>query len=433
MPTNHAMRGRLGSAAAQAVAPAMPFCVARAENAMLWDVEGRSYIDFSGGAGVLNVGHRHPRVTASVREQLDRVMHTSHLVAPTERYVQLAERLNELAPGTHEKRTAFFTSGSEAVEAAIRMARAYTGRPGVIAFNAAAHGHTYMALAATGRVDPHKKYGGPLAGHVFHIPTPSEVDDVSVQDMLATIDTLFRCTIDACHVAAVIVEPVQGAGGCHVMPPEALQALRRLCNTHGMVLIADESHSGLARTGRMFAMEHSGVVPDLMVIAKSLGGGLPLSAVTGCARVMGAMPAGSLGGTFGGNPLAVAAAHAVLDVIRDERLCERADRLGALLRMRLGRARRREARIADVRGLGSMLGVEFQWPSSYLPDAAFARKVQAAALEQGLMLLTCGAEGNVIRFLYPLTIEDKVFEQALGILTRCMVPEAQEQACATAA
>lgn len=428
MSTNPTMRARLGGAVARAVAPAMPFCVARADNAQLWDVEGRAYIDFSGGAGVLNVGHRHPRVVAAVHEQLDRVMHTSHLVAPTERYVQLAERLNELAPGRHDKRTAFFTSGSEAVEAAIRMARTHTGRPGVIAFQAAAHGHTYMALAATGRVDPHKRFGGPLAGHVYHVPTPSELDDVSVQDMLAAIDTLFRCTIDATHVAAVIVEPVQGAGGCHVMPPDAMQALRRLCDTHRMVLIADESHSGLARTGRLFATEHSEVVPDLTVLAKSLGGGLPLSAVTGCAQVMGALPPGSLGGTFGGNPLAAAAAHAVLDVIRDERLCERAERLGALLRMRLGRARHREPHIAEVRGLGSMVGVEFQWPSSYLPDAAFARAVQAAALEQGLMLLTCGAEGNVIRFLYPLTIPDAMFEQALGILSRCMVREAGTQA-----
>lgn len=432
MSTNQGMRERLGAAAARGIAPAMPFCVARAENAQVWDVEGRAYIDFTAGAGALNVGHRHPRVMAAVHEQLDRVMHTSSLVAPTERYVQLAERLNELAPGRHAKRTAFFTSGSEAVEAAIRTARAWTGRPGVIAFHAASHGHTCMALAATGRVVPHKKFGGPLAGHVHHIPTPSEVDDVSVQDMLAHLDTLFRCTIDASHVAAVIVEPVQGAGGCHVMPPEAMQALRRLCDTHGMVLIADESHTGLARTGRLFATEHSEVVPDLTVIAKSLGGGLPLAAVTGCAKVMGAMPPGALGSTFGGNALAVAAAHAVLDVIRDERLCERAERLGALLRMRLARARRRERRIADVRGLGSLIGVEFQWPGSFLPDTAFARQVQAAALDEGLMLLTCGAEGNVIRFLYPLTIEDKVFERALGILARCLTQDSPAPVAAAA-
>lgn len=420
MTNNQALQVRKESATPRGVAVFANFFAARAENALLWDADERRFIDFGGGIGVLNTGHRHPRVMAAVRRQLDLFTHTAYQVVPTEGYVALAERLNRLAPGPSPKKTALFTTGAEAVENAIKIARAFTQRPGVIALGGGFHGRTFMGMALTGKVVPYKKGFGPLPGSVYHVPAPVALNGVSVADTLDAIDAVFKNDIDPAQVAAFIVEPVQGEGGFHVMPPALLRALRGICDSHGILLIADEVQSGFARTGRMFAMDHHDVLPDLMTFAKSLAGGLPLSAVTGRADVMDAAAPGGLGGTYAGNPLAVAAAHAVLDVIDDEHLCERSDILGARLRARLQTARETQPRIAEVRGLGSMLAVEFRDPATGAPDADFTKRVQARALAEGLLLLVCGTHGNVIRFLHPLTIEDAVFDEAMAILARAL-------------
>ncbi len=428
MPTNHALQRRREAAMPRGLAAVAPVHAARGINAELWDAEGRRFIDFTGGAGALNVGHRHPRVMAAVQAQLDELMHAGAHTAAPECVVALAERLNELMPGDFAKRTAFFTTGAEAVENAVKIARAHTRRPGLIALNGGYHGRTFMAMALTGKVNPYKKGFGPFPGPVYHVPAPSELNNVSVQDMLGAIDALFRNDIEPEQVAAILIEPVQGEGGCHAMPADAMLALRRLCDQHGIVLIADEIQTGFGRTGRLFAMEHHEVAADLTTLAKSLGGGLPISAVTGRAEIMEAPVPGSLGGTYAGNPMAAAAAHAVLDVIRDEKLCERADRLGARLQARLKRVRPTQRKIAEIRGMGSMIAVEFLHPTTYAPDPAFAREVQQRAQADGLLLATCGVHGNVIRFLYPLTIEDKLFDEALAILSKALEPATQKVA-----
>jgi 4-aminobutyrate aminotransferase len=391
----------------------------RAENAQFWDAQGQRYIDFAAGIAVLNTGHRHPRVVQAVREQLDRFTHTAYQIVPYGSYVELAERLNALTPGQHAKKTAFFTTGVEAVENAIKIARAYTGRPGVIALTGAFHGRTFMGMSLTGKVAPYKTGFGPLLNGIYHVPAPVALHGVSVQDSLDAIARLLKADIDPRQVAAIILEPVQGEGGFYPMPADFVRAIRALCDEHGMVMIADEVQTGFARTGKLFAMEHTGVVPDLMSMAKSLGGGLPLSAVTGRAEIMDAPAPGGLGGTYAGNPLAVAAALAVLDVIADEKLCERAVVLGQRLMDVLNAAKAKQPRIADVRGLGAMVAVEFNTPDGK-PDASFTQAVQQRALDTGLLLLTCGVYGNVIRFLFPLTIEDAVFEEAMTILQRAL-------------
>ena len=392
---------------------------ATALNAEIWDVQGRRFIDFGSGIAVLNTGHRHPRVMAAVQEQLQHFTHTCFQVVPYEGVVSLAERLNALTPGTHAKKTAFFTTGAEAVENAIKIARCATRRPGVIALSGGFHGRTYMGWALTGKVAPYKAGFGPFPASVYHVPAPMALHGVTVQDSLQAIDRLFKADIEPTQVAAILVEPVQGEGGFYVMPAEFLQALRRLCDEHGIVLIFDEIQTGFARTGRLFASQHSGVVPDLMTTAKSLAGGLPLSAVTGRAELMDAPPPGGLGGTYAGNALAVAAAHAVLDVIADEDLCARADQLGLRLKARLNALRASVPAIAEVRGLGSMCAVEFARPDG-TPDPDCAKRVQQRAHDAGLLLLSCGVYGNVLRFLYPLTIPEDVFEEGLAILAQAL-------------
>jgi 4-aminobutyrate aminotransferase len=389
---------------------------ARALNAELWDVEGRRYIDFAGGIGVLNTGHCHPRVIAAAQAQLGKFTHTCWQVMPYPGYVELAEKLNRLTPGTFAKKTAFFSTGAEAVENAIKIARAATGRSGVIAFTGAFHGRTMMAMTLTGKVAPYKAGFGPFPPEVYHAPFPIELHGTSVDDSIDGIERLFKADIDPARVAAVILEPVQGEGGFYVAPPALLQRLRDLCDKHGILLIADEIQSGFARTGRWFAMEHAGVVPDIVISAKSLAGGFPLSAVTGRSNVMDAATPGGLGGTYAGNPVAIAAALAVIDVIESERLIERANRLGDRIRRALEQARAEHPQIAEIRGLGAMIGVEFADPRTGTPDADFAKRVQTHAFDAGLLLLTCGIHFNVIRFLMPLTIEDAVFDEALDIL-----------------
>ena len=414
--SNLELQSRKNAATSNSVSVATQVFVSRAKNAELWDVEGRRYIDFAAGIAVLNTGHCHPKIIAAMQAQLERFIHTAYQVLPYESYVSLAEKLNALTPGKFDKKTALFSTGAEAIENAVKVARAYSGRPGVIALSGAFHGRSYMAMALTGKVFPYKAGFGPFPGPVFHVPMPSALHGVSVAAAIDAIESVFKADIESNQVAAIILEPIQGEGGFYVAPIEFLQALRQICDRHSIILIVDEVQSGFARTGRMFAMDHSGVVPDIVVMAKSLAGGMPLSAVTGRAEIMDAPAIGGLGGTYAGNPLAVAAAHAVLNIISEEGLCARAALLGARLESALNAAAENQPRIAEVRGIGSMMAVEFMLPGTKTPDALFAKEVRARALSKGLILLTCGQYGNVIRFLYPLTIDDAVFEEGLEIV-----------------
>ncbi len=413
---NSALADRRTDAIARGVGVTAQIYADRAENAEIWDVEGRRYIDFAAGIAVLNTGHRHPKVIAAVKAQLDRFTHTCHQVVPYENYVQLAERLNALVPGKFTKKTIFVTTGAEAVENAIKIARASTGRPAVVAFGGSFHGRTFMGMALTGKVAPYKIGFGPMPGDVYHVPFPVPLHGVTVDDSLAALDRLFKADVDPARVAAIILEPVQGEGGFYEAPRTLMSALRKLCDQHGILLIADEVQTGFARTGRVMAMEHHDVAPDITTMAKSLAGGFPLAAVTGRAEVMDAPGVGGLGGTYAGNPLGVAAAHAVLDVIEEEKLCERADMLGNRLKQRLESLRSDVPEIVDIRGLGFMNAVEFNDVKKNVPSADFANAVRLKALEKGLILLTCGVHGNVIRFLAPLTIQDNVMNEALDIL-----------------
>lgn len=394
------------------------FYAERAENATLWDVEGREVIDFAAGIAVLNTGHRHPRLVEAIEKQLKAFTHTAYQIVPYEGYVSLAERINERAPIEGPVKTAFFTTGAEAVENAVKIARASTRRPGIITFSGAFHGRTFMTMALTGKVAPYKLGFGPFPGSVFHARYPNDLHGVSVEQALESLEYLFKADIAPDQVAAIILEPIQGEGGFNVAPPAFFSALRQICDQHGILLIADEVQTGFARTGKLFAMEHYPVKADLITMAKSLAGGMPLSAVAGRAEVMDAPAPGGLGGTYAGNPLAIASAHAVLDVIDDEKLCQRANELGAQLKEVLEQSRSNA--VAQVRGLGSMIAIEFNDPATGKPSADITRDVQQAALEQGLLLLTCGVYGNVIRFLYPLTIPQAQFTQALNILKQVL-------------
>ncbi|ABX86464.1 MULTISPECIES: 4-aminobutyrate--2-oxoglutarate transaminase [Yersinia pseudotuberculosis complex] len=404
------------------------FYAVRAENATLWDEQGREYIDFTAGIATLNIGHRHPKVMAAVRQQLDQFTHTAYQVVPYASYVTLAEKINSLAPisdsnmtAAGNSKTAFFTTGVEAIENAVKIARAATGRPGVIAFSGAFHGRTLLAMALTGRAVPYKVGFGPFPASIFHALYPNELYGVSVEEAISSVERLFRCDISPTQVAAILFEPIQGEGGFNIAPPEFVSALRTLCDEHGILLIADEVQTGFARTGKLFAMEYyPDTKVDVITMAKSLGGGMPISAVTGRADIMDAPLPGSLGGTYAGNPLAVAASLAVLDIIAEEKLCERALILGAKLVDVLEKAQMSNAAIVGIRARGSMVAVEFNDPVSGKPSPELTRAYQRQALEEGLLLLSCGVHSNVIRFLYPLTIPDKQFKQAMNILTRLL-------------
>ncbi len=417
--SNQSFQARRDAAVPRGLAAALPVYVDRAENAELWDVEGRRFIDFAGGIAVLNTGHRHPRVVEAVKAQLDRFTHTCAMVTPYESFVALAERLNALVPGTGPKKTAFFTTGAEAVENAVKIARAHTGRPAVVAFSGGFHGRTLLAMALTGKVVPYKVGFGPFPGEVYHAPFPNAYRGTSVEDSLKALDLLFKSDVDPARVAALIVEPVQGEGGFHPAPPEFLQALRRICDQHGIVFVADEIQTGFARTGRMFAIEHAGVEPDLMTMAKSLAGGFPLSAVTGKAAIMDAPIPGGLGGTYAGNPLATTAALAVLDVIEEEKLVERAQHLGERIAGRFRDMARRNtlSAIGDVRNLGAMVAMELvKDRDTREPAPELTKALVARAAEKGLVLLSCGTYGNVIRVLVPLTASDALVDEGLGII-----------------
>jgi 4-aminobutyrate aminotransferase len=400
------------------------FFVERAENAELWDVEGRRFIDFAGGIAVLNTGHRHPKLQAALEAQVKKFTHTCYQVVPYESYVTLAEKINQITPGTHAKKTAFFSTGAEAVENAVKIARAATGRSGIIAFSGAFHGRSIMAAALTGKVVPYKVMFGPFPPEIYHAPFPIPLHGVTVEDSLDYIQHIFKSEIEPARVAAIILEPIQGEGGFYMAPPEFMRALRKLCDEHGILLIADEVQTGFARTGKWFAMEHYDVLPDLMTMAKSMAGGTNLSAVCGRAEVMDGPLPGGLGGTYAGSPLGVAAAHAVISIIEEEKLLDRANHLGDKLKAHLNAAKAKFPGIVDVRGPGSMIAAEFNDPKTGKPDADFVKRVQAEAKKRGLILLTCGVYFNVMRFLYPLTISEAVFDEALRILDESMAAAA---------
>ncbi len=420
MITNKHLHERRLAATPRGIGVMANFFIDRALNSEVWDVEGKRYIDFAGGIAVLNTGHRHPKIVAAIEAQLHKFTHTCYQVLPYESYVTLAERISQLTPGNHAKKTCFFSSGAEAVENAVKIARAYTNRPGIIAFSGAFHGRTIMGCALTGKVVPYKVGFGPFPAEIYHVPFPIDLHGVSVEDSINALHAVFKADIDPKRIAAIIIEPVQGEGGFYVTPPALMRALRALCDAHGIVLIYDEIQTGFGRTGKMFAAEHYDVLPDIMTMAKSLAGGTTLSAVCGKAEVMDGPAPGGLGGTYAGNPLAIAAAHAVIDIIEEEQLVARANYLGEKLAQRLKTAQATTPALKEVRGLGSMIAAEFFDPATGQPSPEITRRVQQAALDEGLILLTCGVHVNVIRFLYPLTIQDAVFDEALAIIDRAV-------------
>jgi 4-aminobutyrate aminotransferase/(S)-3-amino-2-methylpropionate transaminase len=389
----------------------------KARNAELWDVEGNRYIDLAAGIAVLNTGHNHPRVVAAVQAQLERFSHTCFQVAPYDVYVQLAQRLNKVAPGDTPKKTIFLTTGAEAVENAVKIARSYTGRSGIIAFSGAFHGRTMMGMALTGKVVPYKVGFGPFPAEVFHVPYPIEYHGVTASDSLSALQTLFKSDVEPSRIAAMIIEPVQGEGGFYPAPAGFLQALRALCDEHGIVLIIDEIQTGFGRTGTLFASEQAGVEPDLMPVAKSLAGGFPLSGVVGKAEIMDSVAPGGLGGTYGGSALGCAAGLAVLDVIEDEDLCAKSLAIGKQIRAWAEALQAENNCIGHIRTTGAMAAIELVKEGvADSPDADLARAIAAHAVEGGVILLTCGVRGNVIRFLPPLTIEPELLAEALDVV-----------------
>ena len=404
-----------------------PIFADSAEGVWLHDVDGKTYLDFAGGVGGLNVGHRHPHVLAALRAQLDRYLHTCFHVAMYEPYVALAERLNEITPGDFPKKTMLVNSGAEAVENAVKIARAATGRKAVITFEHAFHGRTLLGLSLTSKVDPYKVAFGPFAPEVYRVPypypyrCPQKHSGTCTAHVIATIEEAFRVQVDAGDVAAVIIEPVTGEGGFIVPPPDFLPALANLCRRHGILLIADEVQTGFGRTGRVFAVDHAGVEPDLLVAGKSLASGLPLASVTGRADLMEAPQVGGLGGTYGGNPLACVAALAVIDVLQSEGFLERAQALGANVLARFQTMQRRFPVIGEVRGLGAMVGMELvEDRESKTPARAATAQVLAACLERGLLILKSGVYDNVIRILVPLVISDEDLERGLNVLEEAL-------------
>jgi 4-aminobutyrate aminotransferase/(S)-3-amino-2-methylpropionate transaminase len=421
--TNADLLARRNAAVPRALTHATNVYAQRALNAEIWDVEGNRYVDFASGIAVLNTGHCHPKVMAAAREQMERFTHTCVQVLAYEPYIALAERLNALAPFTGPARTIFFTTGAEAVENAVKIARASTGRGGLIAFSGAFHGRTILTSALTGKTLPYKRGFGPFPPEIYHVPFPIEHHGTNVADSLRALEYLFRSDIEPNRVAAILIEPIQGEGGFYEAPAELLHALRRICNEHGILLISDEVQAGFGRTGKMFGIEHSGVEPDLVTVAKSLAGGFPLSGVIGRDTIMQAAEPGGLGGTYAGNPIACAAALAVLDVLEEEKLLERADIIGARIKQRLYAIAQRNDTlpIGAIRGPGAMIGFEiFKGRGGTEPDADATRRVTARALQEGLVVLSCGVYANVIRVLVPLTVQDDILEEGLDKLERAL-------------
>lgn len=413
---NAELQARKVQAIARGQGNAYPVYVERAANAELWDVEGKRYIDFGTGIAVCNTGHSHPKVVAAVKAQLDNFSHTCVMVNPYEAAVALAEKLNQIAPGDSDKKTIFVTTGAEAVENCVKIARAHTGRRGVIAFNGGFHGRTNLTMALTGKITPYKHQFGPFAGDIFHAPYPVALHGVSVKDSLKAIEHLFKVDIAPCDVAAIVVEPVQGEGGFYAAPPEFLQALRTLCDKHGIVLVMDEIQTGFGRTGKMFSCEHAGVEPDLMTMAKGIAGGFPLAAVVGKSEIMDAPLPGGLGGTYGGSPVGCVAALAVLEVMQEEQLVDRAVKIGETFNQALSALKEQYPQhIGEVRNQGAMIAMELvNDGDSEQPNTALTQAIIANAAEHGLVLLACGFYGNVIRFLPALTIGDEIMAEGLS-------------------
>lgn len=418
---NADLHSRRFAAVPRGVGNATGTYAARAENAEIWDVEGRRYIDFAGGIAVLNVGHRHPRVIEAVQKQLGLYTHTAFQVLPYEPYILLAERLNAVAPFSGPAKTIFFTTGAEAVENTIKIARAATGRSAVIAFAGGFHGRTMLTMGLTGKVAPYKQNFGPGPAEIYHLPFPDARRGVTVEDAMRSLDLVFAADVAPDRVAAIIIEPVQGEGGFNPAPVELMVALRQICDKFGILLIADEVQTGFARTGKMFGIEHYPVEPDMVAVAKSLAGGFPLSGVIGRAAIMDTVEPGGLGGTYGGSPVACAAALAVLDVIEEEGLLGRADAIGEMIKARVrGFALRNDlARVSEPRGPGAMVAFDIVTGSG-APDGAGAKAVAASALEHGLVLLTCGKYGETLRVLVPLTASDEIVEEGLGLLEQAL-------------
>jgi 4-aminobutyrate aminotransferase/(S)-3-amino-2-methylpropionate transaminase len=389
----------------------------KARNAEIWDVEGKRYIDLAAGIAVCNTGHNHPDVIAAVKEQLDRFSHTCFQVAPYDVYVKLADRICKAAPGDTPKKTLFLTTGAEAVENTIKIARRYTGRTAVISFSGSFHGRTMMAMALTGKVVPYKKGFGPFPAEVYHVPFPIDYHGISVGDSLAALNKLFSSDVEPERVAAIIIEPVQGEGGFYPAPQGFLQQIREICDQHGIVMIADEIQTGFARTGKLFAVEHAGIEPDLMTMAKGLAGGFPLSGVVGKAEIMDSVDPGGLGGTFGGSPVGCAAGLAVLDIIDRDDLCGKAVAIGEQIRTWAEQLQGETDCVGDIRINGAMNAIEMvENGDANRPAAELAKSVAAAAAERGVITLTCGVRGNVIRFLPPLTIGEELLAEALIII-----------------
>jgi len=416
---NAALQARREAAVPRGLSTNQPVFAARAENGEIWDVDGKRYIDFASGIAVLATGHRHPKVVAAAKEQLDSFAHVCVQVTPYEPYVRLAERLNAMMPGPGPKKSLFLNSGAEAVENAVKIARIATGRSAVVAFNGAFHGRTLLTVALTGKVAPYKLGVAPLPADIYHVPFPDAYHGVSVEQSLAAIDALFRSDVDPNRVCAFIVEPVQGEGGFNPAPPEFLQALRKICDQYGILLIVDEIQTGFGRTGKLFAVEHSGVAPDMMTVAKSLGGGFPISGVVGKAEVMDHPCVGAIGGTYGGHPMSCAAALAVLDVIEEEGLVERAKVIGGIIteRLKAMAGKNQFSCIGDIRGLGAMLAVELvKDRATREPATELTKALVAKAAENGLMALTCGVFGNAVRFLPALTMPESQVKEGMDIL-----------------
>ncbi len=418
--TNSELQTRKTQVIARGQGNMYPVYVERAENSEIWDVEGKRYIDFGTGIAVCNTGHSHPKVVAAVKAQLDKFSHTCVMVNPYEVAVELAEKLVDIAPGNSAKKAIFVSTGAEAVENCVKIARAHTGRRGVIAFNGGFHGRTNLTMALTGKITPYKHLFGPFPGDIFHAPFPIACHGITVEQSLKAVENLFKVDIAPTDVAAIIVEPIQGEGGFYQAPKEFLQALRKMCDQHGIVLIADEIQTGFARTGKMFNFEYADVEPDLITMAKGIAGGFPIAAVVGKSEIIDAPLPGGLGGTYGGSPVACAAALAVLDVIKEEDLIVRANQIGAIFNEQLSALQNKYPElILDVRNKGAMIAIELICDGDVeQPNTVLTQAIIAKAAEYGLVLLACGFYGNVIRFLPALTITDELVHEGLNDFTR---------------
>ncbi len=417
--SNKAWVERRAKAVSRGIGMGAAVMAAKAENSEIWDIEGNRYVDFGGGIAVVNTGHRHPLVMKRVYEQLEKFTHTCAMVMPYEPFIEVCEKLNAVVPISGEKKSALVTTGAEAVENAVKYARSYTGRSDVIAFHGGFHGRTLLGMALTGKVAPYKAKFGPMPGGIWHVPFPVEHKGISVEDSIHAIELLFKCDVEPQRVAAIIIEPVQGEGGFYIAPKELMVRLRQLCDEHGILLIADEIQSGFGRTGKFFAMEHFGVEPDLVTSAKSLAGGFPLAAVTGRAKIMDAPDPGAIGGTYAGNPIACAAALGVFEAFETEGLLEKSMKQGAFMMQRLNaiKAKKKGMPIGDVRGLGAMCAFEMVTEhGGNKPDAGGAKALAAKCLERGLLILTCGVYGDVVRLLTPLTASDMILNEGMDIL-----------------